>query len=162
MYSKILESFEGNMQKELDWDRSTYILSIKKRSSGSSIKFPDSFYPSQKIFVEEECKIFRYSYHNNGQVEKVQLNVLSFPNNKQYNWSNNFNDNELVLEKGEVDKKLYSSKISSKRQRLRRTNEHVLNTTKVSLHETVEDHQYDFDVLLLLFTIFHTVAFRLA
>ena len=154
--------FFRDIKKPLDdWNRSTYILSVEKRLSGSSVKFPDSFYPSQKLFVEEACKVFRYSYNKNGQVERVQLNVLSFPNNKLCNWRDNFNENELVLVKGEVDQKLYSSKTSSKRQRLRRTSELVLKSTEVSLNEMVEDNQYDFvqqDIIRMLdkHKVFHS------
>ena len=92
-------------------DHHCYLDSINKRTR-SSIRYPDSFYSTQAIFIEDKNIIYRYQYSSSGKVvcEKVPESLLKVSNSAiTTSHFNTINVENLAFSSSQM-KAMYSSK----------------------------------------------------
>ena len=89
------------------WDENTYIKSIENRCKGK-VRFPDSFFSSQGLFLEENGLIIEYRYSSSGNVQKNKLRMFHCredPNRTWYHHQSETNMNQFYIKTGCINRK---------------------------------------------------------
>ena len=75
-----------------NWNMNTYAADRSIRCGADSIKFPDTFFSTQSIFIEENKSINRYSYSATGLVMSETLPIMELVSDDDRNWDNTSTD----------------------------------------------------------------------
>lgn len=140
-------------------NKRTYVDAIHKRST-KSIRYPDSFYSTQALFIEENNEIFRYKYNSSGKVIRQTVQLPHITMSSSLISSSDFNTimiANLPFTSSQMENMCSSKNLSMLTQETT-TIEHISKRSKVShnLEETSFDSDYEqyhkvqYDILQML------------